>query len=406
MQLNSQIPGGRPLPSGPTVSPRFAKRFLALKDFEPAARSLLPRPIFGYIAGATETNASLRDNLSAFEEWAFIPRALVNVSQRDTSITLFGKRYQSPIGIAPMGVSALSAYRGDVMQARAALRQGVPMILSGASLIKMETVLQEAPGTWFQAYMPKQLGEISSFVARIEAAGAPVLVVTVDAAVTPNRENNVRNNYKTPLQPNLSLLWDGITHPRWTVATFLRTLVQHGMPHFENLGTERGLPLVAKNMSRDFSGREHLDWDMLRAIRKQWRGPLVVKGLLHPEDAVSAKNLGADGIIVSNHGGRQLDGAVAPFRMLEPIVAVSGPMTVMIDSGFRRGTDVLKAIALGCKCAFVGRPFNYAAALAGEAGVHHALGLLAAEVRASLGLLGLTRLEDLGPSLLLRRDIG
>jgi L-lactate dehydrogenase (cytochrome) len=300
----------------------------------------------------------------------------------------------------------LSAYRGDIVQARAALRQGVPMILSGTSLIKMETVMQEAPGTWFQAYMPRQLSEIASFVARIEAAAAPVLVVTVDAAVTPNRENNIRNNYKTPLQPSLSLLWAGITHPRWSMGTFMRTLVQHGMPHFENLGTERGLPLVAKDLSRDFSGREHLDWEMLKAIRKQWQGPLVVKGLLHPDDARQARNLGADGIIVSNHGGRQLDGAVAPLRVLESIVEVSGAMIVMVDSGFRRGTDVLKAIALGAKCAFVGRPFNYAAAVAGEAGVHHAIGLLAAEVRASLGLMGLTSLDQVTPALLMKRRLG
>jgi L-lactate dehydrogenase (cytochrome) len=387
----------------PAANARFAKRFLALDDFEAAARSLLPRPIFGYISGAAETNASLRDNRKVFDEWGFVPRALVNVSQRDTSIELFGRRYQSPIGVAPMGVSALSAYRGDIVQARAALRQGVPMILSGTSLIKMETVMDEAPGTWFQAYLPRHQHEIASFVARIAAAGTPVLVVTVDAAVTPNRENNVRNNYKTPLQPNLSLLWSGITHPRWALGTFLRTLIQHGMPHFENLGTERGLPLVARDLSRDFSGREHLDWDTLRAIRQQWHGPLVVKGLLHPDDAATARNLGADGIIVSNHGGRQLDGAVSPMRVLEPIVAAAGPMTVMVDSGFRRGTDVLKALALGAKCAFVGRPFNYAAALGGETGVHHAIGLLAAEVRASLGMLGLTRIDDLSKDLLMRR---
>ncbi len=394
------------LPPAPRLHPRLAKRFLALNDFEPAARAFLPRPIFGYVSGATETNASLRDNLSVFDEWGFIPRALVNVSQRDTRVELFGQHYQSPIGIAPMGVSALSAYRGDIVQARAASRQGVPMILSGTSLIKMETVMEAAPGTWFQAYMPRHANEISGFVARIQRAGVQVLVVTVDAAVTPNRENNVRNNYKTPLQPSFGLLWSGMTHPRWALGTFLRTLMQHGMPHFENLGTERGLPLVARDMSRDFSGREHLDWDSLKAIRQQWHGPLVVKGLLHPDDAVQAKSLGAEGIIVSNHGGRQLDGAVSPLRVLEAIVAVSGPMTVMIDSGFRRGTDVLKALALGAKCAFVGRPFNYAAAIAGEAGVDHAISLLAAEVRASLGLLGLTSIEQLNRSLLMRRRIG
>ncbi len=387
------------------MAAKLAKQFLALKDFEPAARALLPRPIFGYVSGATETNASLSDNLSVFDEWGFVPRALVNVSQRDTSIELFGTCYQSPFGIAPMGVSALSAYRGDIVQARAARRRGVPMILSGTSLIKMETVLEAAPGTWFQAYMPRHQHEIASYVSRIEKAGVEVLVVTVDASVTPNRENNVRNNYKTPLRPSVDLLWDGLTHPRWALGTFLRTLLQHGMPHFENLGAERGVPLVAKDVSRDFSGREHLDWEALRAIRQQWKGPLVVKGLLHPYDAIQAKDIGADGIIVSNHGGRQLDGAVSPMRVLESIVESSGAMTVMIDSGFRRGTDVLKALALGAKCVFVGRPFNYAAAVAGEVGVDHAISLLAVEVRASLGMLGLTRIDQLASSCLMKRQL-
>jgi L-lactate dehydrogenase (cytochrome) len=384
------------------MTKRF-KHFLSLDDFEPAARSYLPRPLFGYVSGATETNASLRDNRSVFDEFGFLPRMLVNVSRREQSVELFGRRYLSPFGIAPMGTSALMAYRGDIVQACAAREMGIPMILSSASLIRMEEVARAAPGTWFQAYMPRKIEDISALVKRIEHAGIEVMVVTIDSAVVPNRENNLRTGFKTPLRPNLKLLWDGITHPRWAMDTFLRTLLVHGMPHFENAHAGRGAPLVARDVTRDFSEREHLDWDMLRAIRKQWKGPLVVKGVLHPQDARLAREAGVDGIIVSNHGGRQLDGAVSPLRVLPEVAEQAGKMTVMADSGFRRGTDVLKALSLGATSVFVGRPFNYAAAIGGEAGLKHAIGLLRAEIQADMGLLGITNLKQLGPQFLMKR---
>jgi L-lactate dehydrogenase (cytochrome) len=274
------------------------------------------------------------------------------------------------------------------------------MILSAASLIRVEDVIQAAPGAWFQAYMPRTPAEIGDLVARVMAAAVTTLVVTVDSAVVPNRENNVRNGFKTPLRPNLQLLRDGLTHPAWSLFTFLRTLICHGMPYFENAGAERGEPLLSRRVNRDFSGREHLDWHAIRAIRTQWAGPLVLKGIMHPEDAATARNLGVDGVIVSNHGGRQLDGTVSPMRMLPHVVKACEGMPVMVDSGFRRGTDVLKAIALGARCAFIGRPMNYAASVGGQAGVEHAIGLLRAEIRADMALLGVNRLDELGPEFL------
>jgi L-lactate dehydrogenase (cytochrome) len=373
---------------------------LSLADFERIAKKRLPRPLFGYISGATEDNASLDDNRDAFNELGFVPRVLRDVSGRSQSIELFGVRYEAPIGISPMGISSLSGYRGDLTQAQGAQACGVPMILSGASLIRMEDVVRAAPGTWFQAYMPRTLEEIGGLVARVLAARVTTLVVTVDSAVVPNRENNARNGFKTPLRPNLSLLCDGLTHPTWSLFTFLRTMIRHGMPYFENAGATLGEPLLSRRANRDFSGREHLDWDAIRAIRGQWKGPLVLKGITHPNDAATARDLGVDGIIVSNHGGRQLDGTVSPMRMLPHVVKACKGMPVMIDSGFRRGTDVLKAIALGAKCAFIGRPFNYAATIAGQAGVEHAIALLKAEIRADMGLLGVNSLDELGPEFL------
>jgi L-lactate dehydrogenase (cytochrome) len=372
------------------------KRFLSLDDFEPAARALLPRPLFGYVAGATESNASLRDNRAAFDDWQFVPRVLVDVSRRQQSVELFGRRWASPFGIAPMGISALTAYRGDIVQAHAAAAAGVPMCMSSSALISVEDVLKAAPGTWFQAYLPREIERGLKLADRVAAAGVQVLVVTVDSSVVPNRENNVRNGFRTPLRPDLRLLWGGLTHPRWALGTFGRTLLRHGLPHFENVEAGRGAPLVARDVTRDFSGREHLGWGALQRLRAHWKGTLLLKGVLSAADAARARAEGMDGVIVSNHGGRQLDHTVSPLRVLPEVVRAAGPMPVLADSGFRRGTDVLKALALGARLVLIGRPMNYAAAVGGEAGVARALQLLRDEVHADMGLLGINSLAELG----------
>ena len=375
--------------------PRSLNGFLSLDDFEKAACRKLPRPLFGYVEGATENNLSLRDNRQVFEEILFRPRVLVDVSAREQSVELFGTRHAAPFGIAPMGICSLTGYRGDLALACAAQKAGIPMVLSSSALIRMEEVVEQAPGTWFLLYVPRHEAAVDALVDRVARAGIEVLVVTVDSAVVPNRENNVRNRFKTPLEPNLRLLWDGITHPRWSLGTFLRTIVRHGIPHFENNTAERGTSLIAKNVERDFSGREYLDWNAIRRMRQRWKGVLVLKGILHPDDARRAGEIGIDGLIVSNHGGRQLDGSLSPMRALPAIVEAAGKQTVMIDSGFRRGTDIIKALALGARFVFVGRPFNYAAAIAGEAGVAHAIKVLSEEIRADMGLLGINRLAEL-----------
>ncbi|MEO8739140.1 MAG: alpha-hydroxy acid oxidase [Casimicrobiaceae bacterium] len=385
----------------PSEERRF-RHLLALDDFEPAARAHLPRPIFGYIAGAVETNASLADNRAAFAEWGFVPRMLIDVSRRSQQTTLFGHTYSAPFGIAPMGISALYAYRGDLVLARAAEAANIPMIMSGSSLIRLEDVAQASPSTWFQAYLPGDVPAITALVERVAHAGFATLVITVDSQVAGNRENNVRSGFSTPLRPTLRLAWDGLTRPRWLCGTFLRTLLQHGMPHFENNFAERGAPIVSAKVIRDYSDRGNLAWPHFELIRREWKGRLVIKGLLDVDDARKARDAGADGIIVSNHGGRQLDGAVSPLRVLPRIVAACPDIPVMIDSGVRRGTDVLKALALGARFVFVGRPFAYAAAIGGEAGVRHAIGLLASEVSRDMAMLGAIRVDELGQDWLLR----
>jgi L-lactate dehydrogenase (cytochrome) len=378
-----------------------AEKMLSLNDFEGAARRKLPRPMFGFIAGAAEDNRSLNDNRTAFDEYRFLPRVLVDVARRSQQISLFGKSYASPFGIAPVGISALLAYRGDMVLAQAGQAANIPTIMSGSSLIPMEEVATAAPGTWFQAYVPADQTRIDGLVDRIGRAGFETLVVTVDIPVWANRENNVRAGFSTPLRPSLRLAWDGLTHPRWLLGTFARTLLAHGMPHFENSFATRGAPILSRNAIRDTTGRDHLNWENIARIRQKWHGPLVLKGILHPADAECARRLGVDGIIVSNHGGRQLDGAASALRALPRILDTVGEMPVMMDGGIRRGSDVLKALSLGATAVFAGRPFMYAAAAEGRPGLDRAIQLLRDEVDRNMAMLGINRLDELDADFLL-----
>jgi L-lactate dehydrogenase (cytochrome) len=353
-----------------------------------------------------ERNHSLRANRTSFEQYEFVTRVLVDISRRSTATTLLGRHYSAPFGLAPMGISALSAYRGDLVLTQAAARENVPAIMSGSSLIPLEEVVRANPDAWFQAYLPGDEANITALVQRVQVAGYRTLVVTVDANIASNRENNIRAGFSTPLRPSLGLAWQGITHPRWLFGTFLKTILRHGMPHFENNYARRGAPILSGNVMRDFSDRGHLTWEHFRMIRRMWPGQLVVKGILDARDARIAVDHGADGVIVSNHGGRQLDGAAAPLRVLPQIVAACPEVPVMIDSGFRRGTDVLKALALGARFVFIGRPFNYAATVAGEAGVRKGIALLRDEVSRNMAMLGVNALSELDASFLLKSGPG
>jgi L-lactate dehydrogenase (cytochrome) len=355
------------------------------------------------VASVAEDGITAQSSREAFDNYAFLPRALVNVSGVSTETELFGRRYAYPFGIAPMGISALTAYRGDQVLAQAASDSGIPMIVSGTSLIPMEELSGAKGSDWFQAYLPGTPEEIDALLERVEQAGFNNLVVTVDYAVPPNPENHRRAGFSSPLRPSLRLAWDGVVRPRWLFGTFLQTLWHHGIPHFENNAATRGVPVLSKNVNRDFSGRRHLDWSTLDQVRARWKGNLVVKGILHPDDARRAVSAGADGLIVSNHGGRQLDGTAAPLTMLpEVLETVAGAVPVMIDGSFRRGSQVLKALSLGASFVFLGRPFNYAASIAGEAGVKKAVSLLGSEIERNMALLGVTGVEQLTPDLLRR----
>ena len=386
--------------AAPARKPARLRWVLSLEDFERAGRRFLPRPIYGFIAGAAETDASLHANRAAFADLAFVPRVLVDTSARTQAASVFGRRYAAPFGLAPMGASALAAYQGDTMLARAAAAADIPYIMSASSLIPMEEVVRHGRSAWFQAYIPGERARIGPLIERVARAGFEVLVVTADVPVPANRENNVRNGYSLPLKPSVRLGWQGVTHPGWLREVAARTLRRHGMPYFENMDAQRGAPVFSARAMRELGQRDALSWNDMAWIRERWKGKLVVKGILAREDARIARELGMDGIIVSNHGGRQLDGAVAPMRVLPEIAAEAGEMTVMLDSGIRRGTDVLKALAMGASFVFLGRPFLYAAAIAGEAGVRHAISLLSEEIDRDMALLGITEIAQMRPELL------
>lgn len=403
----AEAAGEQTLPSSVVARPKvetslYRRRYLALEDFESAARRRLPKLLYGYVAGAAETGFSLRDNRAAFDEWGFVPRILANVSGREQETTLFGRTYAAPFGIAPMGAAALCAYRADLALARAASAMNVPMVLSAASLIKLEEVRRAGATSWFQAYMPGDLLRIAPLVDRVAAAGYDTFVVTGDVPVPANRENNVRNHYQIPMAVTPKVVRDSLTHPGWLLGILARTLLRHGMPYLENMDADRGPPIFSKSVMRNITQRDELAWEHVEFIRRRWKGNLVVKGVLSAEDARIARESGVDGVIVSNHGGRQLDGAIAPLRVLPEIVAASGSMAVMLDGGIRRGTDVLKALALGAKFVFVGRPFLFAAVIGGEQGVRHALDLLFEEIDRDMALLGMRSIAEMRPDLIRR----
>jgi L-lactate dehydrogenase (cytochrome) len=323
------------------------------------------------------------------------------VSRRSQATSLFGRTYAAPFGLAPMGMSALAAYRGDLVLARAAAAANLPMIMSGSSLIPLEDVAREGRTAWFQAYLPGEPERILALVDRVERAGFDTLLLTVDVAVSANRENNVRAGFSTPLRPNLRLAFDGLIRPRWLLGTAARTLLRHGMPHFENSYATRGVPILARNVLRDFGARDHLDWSHLELIRRRWKGSLVVKGIMHKDDARRARETGADGIIVSNHGGRQVDGAIAALDALTAIVdAVGGELAILFDSGIRSGVDVVKALALGADAVLLGRPYLWGLALEGRSGVETVLRMLLAELDLTMVLTGHMSVAELDRSAL------
>lgn len=362
-----------------------------VEGYRRLARRRLPRMVFDYLEGGADDETGLGHNHAAIQGSRLAPHRLVDVSKRDLSTTLFGRQVSMPLVIAPTGLNGIFRHEGDLKLARAAEQAGIPFALSTASNMSIEEIARRSGGEhWFQLYvMQRDLAD--AFTRRAWDCGYRTLVLTTDVAVNGNRERDLRNHFGVPARYTPRTLLDGATHPFWSIDFLL-----HGVPQLANFVSAQANDVNAQAalMSRQMDGS--FDWDALAQLREGWRGNLIVKGILRPEDAQKCATLGADGIILSNHGGRQLDGAIAPIECL-PAVRAATNLPVLVDSGFRRGEDIVKALCLGASAILIGRATLYGLAARDERGVTAVLDLLRAEMDRTLALIGRASIADLKP---------
>jgi len=369
-----------------------------IDDVAKLARSYLPKIAYDFIDGGVDGEDGLIRNRDAFERYRLVPRYLVDVEKRHQRTTLFGHDYSSPFGICPMGIAGFFRPGADLMLARAAAAFDLPYIMSSASCDSIEAAATAGPKTtWFQIYGTRSPHITAGLVQRARALDVKVLILTVDTPVMGKRERNIRNGFRRPMKMTPRVILQGLSRPTWTY----RYLTGGGIPMMENWRPYAGKGADA-NAVADLYGSETpapaQTWDVLRAVRKAWPGPLAVKGILHPDDARICMELGADGLLVSNHGGRQLDSAPAPLDVLPLIAdAVGHKLEILIDSGFRRGADVAKALCLGAKAAFFGRPAMFGVAAAGEAGARKVLDIYRQELNLAMGQMGWADVGCAGP---------
>ena len=370
-------------------------RALNIAHLREVARRSVPGFAFEYVEGGAEDEATLRGNREALERLRLIPRTLVDTSGRHQRTSILGRPANAPLIIAPTGLNGMLHPDGDLALARAAARLGVPFTLSTLSTTRLEDVAKRAGGRlWLQLYVLKDRAIARDIMQRGSAAGYEALVFTTDANVFGSREWD-RRSYRSPGRPTLRTALDALRHPRW----LWRLLVDPGMPRFRNI--EAFLPPAAATALGGSTVippmfEATIQWDDINWIRQLWRGRLLIKGVLSVADAERAAALGCDGIVLSNHGGRQLDYCVAPIEVLPQVVrAVGERLAVLIDGGFRRGTDVVKALALGAQAVMIGRATLYGLAAAGEPGVDRALGILTSEIDRVLGELGCNSVAEL-----------
>jgi (S)-mandelate dehydrogenase len=374
-------------------------RALNIADLRALAVRQVPHFAFEYVEGGAEDEATLAANRADFARWRLLPRTLIDTRARSLSAALFGRTLAAPLIVGPTGFNGILHADGDVALARAAARHGIPFTLSTFSTARLEDVARRAGGQlWLQLYVLKDRAIARELIGRAAAAGYEALVFTTDANVFGSREWD-RRNYRTPGKPGLRTLLDILAHPRW--------LARHaacGLPRFRNLegslsaqetSALGGSTVIPRLMDASIC------WDDVRWMRELWHGKLLLKGVLDARDAQQALQLGCDGLVISNHGGRQLDYAVTALQMLPEIArAVGERMTLIVDGGFRRGTDIAKALSLGAHAVMLGRATLYGLAAGGEAGANHALDILTGELDRVLGELGCNSVSELGPGFL------
>jgi (S)-mandelate dehydrogenase len=376
---------------------------LNISDLREIARRRVPGFVFEYVEGGAEDEVTLRRNREALESLRFVPQTLVHTADRHHRAMLCGRESAAPLVIAPTGGNGMLHPEGDLCLARAAARLDVPFCLSTVSSVRLEDIATRAGGRlWMQLYVMENRAIAEDIMRRADVAGYEALVFTTDANVFGSREWD-RRNYRAPGKPNLRALLDTLRHPRW----LYQIVYREGIPRLRNV--ESFLPPAAATavggstiLPQMF--RATITWDDIAWIRNFWPRKLLIKGVLSVSDAQRAADLGCDGIFLSNHGGRQLDSCVAPIEVLPEIAAAVGNrMSLIVDSGFRRGTDIVKALALGAHAVGIGRPTLYGLIAAGEPGVDRAMQILTSETDRVLGQLGCRSVAELGPQLLHRR---
>lgn len=371
-------------------------------DFREAARRRLPRFLFDYADGGAYAEETLRRNVSDLAGIALRQRVLRDVATIDLRTTLFGRTLSLPVGLGPVGISGMYARRGEVQAARAAARAGVPMCLSTVSICGIEEVAKVAGSFWFQLYVIRDRAFMKDLIATAKASGAEALIFTVDMPVPGARYRDAHSGMSGPNAPIRRML-QAMTHPRWAWDVGVR-----GRPHTLGnlapvLGKDSGLNDYMGWLGSNFD--PSIQWRDLEWIRAEWDGPLIIKGILDPEDAREAAAIGANGIVVSNHGGRQLDGVQSTARALPTIAdAVGDALTVLVDGGVRNGLDVVRMLALGAQGVLLGRAWVYAMAAAGEAGVTQLLALIAKEMTVAMTLTGVNRIGAIDRSILVPTD--
>ncbi len=369
-----------------------------IADLRERARRRLPKGVFEFMDRGNGDEVAVANNRAAFERVKFSPRQLVDTSGRSLEIELFGKRQAMPLAIAPTGSAGLTWHEGEIALARAARAAGIPFTLATGSMTALERVAEHAGGTlWFQLYMWPDRSASHQLVERARAAGYQALVVTVDTPVTPGREYNLRNGVTVPFRFTRRNVTDVMLHPRWVFTVLMRYLLTTGMPRYENYPTQQKSRITALPMGRSMMVTDSLTWEDLKVLRRLWPHPLLVKGILRPQDALRAAECGADGVIVSNHGGRAVDSTMAPIEVLPHVVDAAGHrLTVLVDSGFRRGADVVKGLALGAKAVLIGRATLYGTTIGGEAGAARAIEIYRDEIDRMLALIGCADVSVLG----------
>jgi isopentenyl diphosphate isomerase/L-lactate dehydrogenase-like FMN-dependent dehydrogenase len=374
-----------------------AERAINIADLKELARRRLPRILFDWVEGGAEDERGLSRNEAQFARYRLLPRYLENVERIDLATTLFGRRFDAPFGIAPTGFAGLLRPDADLMLARAAAAANIPFILSGASTSSIAKTAAAGNGNvWYQLYPPRDPATCDDLIGRVSAAGVDTLVYTVDVPGEAKRERDMRNGFDLPLAITPRLVADVLSHPRWLAGY----LSNGGLPVMENWApyapANADAVAVARTMKAHYFATQ--TWEDFQRIRDHWRGKLVIKGIMHPTDAERAARFGADGVIVSNHGGRQLDAAPTALEILPRIrAAVPAGHAVMLDGGFRRGADIVIAKCLGADFVFLGRATLYGAIAGGERGAARAIAIMRDEmmrIMVQIGRQAVTSLDD------------